>query len=61
MKEKTFEFKGGYNRIGIIRFGKIEECAVCKEKDVEGLGIDFSEEEYGEGQICFKCIDKNKE
>lgn len=52
---KEFKFDGGYDRIGIIRIGSVD-CSICNSKNVDGIGIDNSEEEYKEGCICLECI-----
>lgn len=58
IKDKEFKFNAAYDRVGIIRFGTIT-CHVCKKPQVDGIAIDSSDGEYGEGRICLKCIEEN--
>jgi hypothetical protein len=57
MKNKTFTFDARWYRLGTIRIGTVN-CDVCHENGVDGIAIDSSSDEYGEGAICLDCIKK---
>jgi len=52
------QFEAGWDYIGQIWIAK-EICNACNQEKA-CVCIDSSEGEYGEGTICFECIDKAK-
>lgn len=56
IQEKEFKFNANYSSKGTIRIGLIY-CHLCN-KDKEGIAIDSSDGEYGEGGICLECLNK---
>ena len=53
---KKIEFDSEYGRTGFI-WMELSPCHVCGEKSM-CLNIDSSEDEYGPGIICKKCVEK---
>lgn len=53
-KIKVCEFNASWDRTGYIWIEKL----ICDNCKIENycLSIDSSEEEYGSGDICYKCI-----
>jgi hypothetical protein len=45
-----------YERPIVVAFGTISECDVCYSKNVQGVAIDTSGEEYGAGTCCIECL-----
>lgn len=52
---KIHRFDANYDRKGVIEFGFMS-CDVCKKKNIFGVAIDSSDDEYGPGSCCIVCI-----
>lgn len=56
--EQICEFEASHCRTGVIWIEEFN-CDKCNKKR-RCLCIDSSEGEYGEGSICFECIEEAK-